>query len=88
MISILAVLTGGCASTFLVSKDCKTYFFGSDEEGLHRMLCDTGDLRDILADTRLPHDLQERFYEAQCIDPSYEDVKALYAALTPEQKRA
>lgn len=84
---ISAFLIGGCAGTFLVSKDCKSYFFGSGEEGLYRMLCETGDLRTILADTGLPDDLKERFYAAQCVDRSYDAVKALYATLAPEQRR-
>lgn len=82
-----ALLLGGCAATFLVSKDCRTYFFGSDEEGLHRMICTTGDFSAVLADSGLSEELQEMLHRAQCEARSHEEVKALYEALTPEQKR-
>lgn len=84
---VVAFFTFGCAATFLVSKDCKTYFFGSNGEGLYRLLCQTGDFRNVLAETGFPDDLKERFYASQCVERSYGKVKALYLSLAPEQQR-
>ncbi|HSB52492.1 MAG TPA: hypothetical protein VLD40_07515, partial [Dissulfurispiraceae bacterium] len=42
MLCLLAVMSAGCASTFLISKDCKTYFFGEVNETTYKMLCLSG----------------------------------------------
>ena len=89
--SVLAVLTAmlltsGCATTFLVSKDCYTYYFGSTQEELHRILCGTGDLQKILDDSKLPQDARDSLYRFQCVDRSHDDVVRTYAALSGSQK--
>ncbi len=78
----------GCASTFLISKDCKTYYFGSTEEELYKMLCTTGDLMKILDDSPLSLEMRSGIYGAQCSERSKEQVDALYRSLTREEKRA
>ncbi len=40
---LASLLFIGCAKTFLVSKDCQTYFFGSSDLILYRMLSTSGD---------------------------------------------
>src|ERR1700687_1482161 len=91
--TVLLVMFGvlflvGCgASTFLVSKDCNTYFLGDNEPVFDKMLCASGDFKKILDTSNLPQDVRESLYKAQCIDHSREDVKKIYASLTPEQKR-
>jgi hypothetical protein len=87
LLAVSAVLIlGGCASTFLVSKDCKTYYFGSPEEGPYKMLCASGDFRKILDDSALPQEIKDSLYKAQCLDRSKESVKKIYASLTDDQK--
>jgi hypothetical protein len=81
-----ALVLGGCASTFLVSKDCRTYYFGSPEEGPYKMLCASGDLKKVLDDSALPQEIKESLYKAQCRDRSKESVKKIYASLTDDQK--
>ncbi len=87
LLAVSAVLIlGGCASTFLVSKDCRTYYFGSPEEGPYKMLCASGDFRKILDDSALPQEIKDSLYKAQCLDRSKESVKKIYASLTDDQK--
>ncbi len=84
----VAAILCACASTFLVSKDCKTYYFGSTEEGLYKMLCTTGDLMRVLDDGALPPEMRAGLYDAQCVERSRDRVNALYQSLTSEQKSA
>jgi hypothetical protein len=83
-----ALFLWGCSgSTFLVSKDCYTDYLGSTVEVFNKTLCASGDFKKILDDTKLPQDVKESLYQAQCVDHSQEDVKKIYASLTREQKR-
>ena len=41
-IMLAALFAGGCTDTFVVTKDGKSYFFGSKREGFQKMLCDSG----------------------------------------------
>ncbi|MEW6116438.1 MAG: hypothetical protein AB1553_06010 [Nitrospirota bacterium] len=90
MVGILTLL-GGCASnTFVVTKDGKSYFFGSKQEGFYKLLCETGDLQKILADTHLAQESKDKLYTYNCVDRSKdakEKVREAYVALTPEQRR-
>src|SRR5512136_20359 len=81
-----ALALGACASTFLVSKDCRTYYFGSPEDGPYKMLCASGDLKKVLDDSALPREIKDSLYKAQCLDRSKESVKKIYASLTDDQK--
>lgn len=81
-----ALVLGACASTFLVSKDCRTYYFGSPEEGPYKMLCASGDFKKVLDDSTLPQVIKDSLYKAQCLDRSKESVKKIYASLTDDQK--
>jgi len=83
-----ALFLWGCSgSTFLVSKDCYTDYLGSTVEVFNKTLCASGDFKKILDDTKLPQDVKQSLYQAQCVDHSRENVKKIYASLTPEQKR-
>jgi|SRR5208337_4725086 len=87
---LLAVLfTWGCTDTFVVTKDGKSYFFGSKREGFQKMLCASGDLKTILADTQLPSNIKDNLYKFNCVaaEQSKEKVAETYAAMTPEQRR-
>lgn len=87
-IVVLALVTGACTSTFLVSKDGKGYFIGSRSKTLHRMLCDSGDLQKILADTRLAAPMKADFYRYNCTaEKSREKITNVFAAMTPVQRK-
>ncbi len=87
MISASLLFTG-CAKTFLVSKDCNTYFFGSQDQTLYRMLCTSGDLEAVLTDAALPADVRTGLLEAQCTYRSQEKLDRLYTSLGSEQQGA
>ncbi len=42
-ILLAALLSWGCSNTFVITKDGKSYFFGSNREGFQKMLCESGD---------------------------------------------
>ncbi len=88
-ILLAALLTWGCTNTFVVTKDGKSYFFGSKREGFQKMLCASGELKSILADTQLPLNIRDNLYKFNCVaaEQSKEKVGALYASMTPEQRR-
>lgn len=82
------VITGGCSSTFLVSKDGKGYFFGSRSEAIYKMLCESGDLAKVLKETGLPKEMKEALYRYNCTaERSGEKVKEIYAAMTHDQRK-
>jgi hypothetical protein len=87
----MLILLAGCASnTFVVTKDGKSYFFGSKQEGFYKLLCETGDLQKILADTHLAQGAKDNLYKYNCVErskDSKEKVRETYVALTPEQRR-
>ncbi|GAB4406449.1 MAG: hypothetical protein OHK0032_01480 [Thermodesulfovibrionales bacterium] len=88
VIASVAILSTACTSTFLVSKDGKGYFWGSDSNAIYRMLCDSGDLKKILSDTRFSEAMKNDLYRYNCsTDRSGERVKQIYASMTPEQRK-
>lgn len=87
-IVVLALFIGACTNTFLVSKDGKGYFVGSKSKTFHRMLCDTGDLKKILADTALPGEMRADLYKYNCTaEKSGEKVREMYVAMKPVQRK-
>lgn len=80
--------TAACGSTFVVSKDGKGYYLGSGSKSAFSMLCESGDLAKVLADTRLSREMQTDLNRSTCsAGRSKERVKQLYASLTPEQRK-
>lgn len=78
----------GCASTFLVSKNGKGYFFGSGTNAIYKMLCESGDLKKILTDTQLPGQMKDDLFRYNCsAEMSKEKVKQLFTAMVPEQRK-
>ena len=86
---LAALLVAGCATTtFMISKDGRSYYLGRKSAVLHEMLCASGDLRRILAGTSMPEELKEEFYRYNCTEEiSKEKVVSVYAFLTPEEKK-
>lgn len=81
------LLLAGCSPTFLISRGCKSYFFGSGGDSLYKMVCSSGDLKKILEDTNLPVEARQNLYKAQCVERSKEMTEKTYALLTSEQKK-
>jgi hypothetical protein len=84
----VSLLFFGCAKTFLVSKDCNTYFFGSNNQALYKVLCQSGDLEKVLVDSGLPPDVQAGLHQAQCVDRSRENLNSIYGGLSRDQQEA
>lgn len=85
----ITALAGGCTSTFTLTKGGERgYVFGSKDEGLYKMLCESGDLAKILADTPLKGEIKDALYRANCAaDRSKEKVKEIYTSLTVGQRK-
>ncbi len=88
MVALGSVLLAGCARTFLISKDCTTYYLGSQEQKLHDVLCASGDFPKILNDSGLPEEASTELYEAQCTKRSREKLQSAYGGLSREQQEA
>lgn len=87
VLCLTALLIMGCGSTFLISKDCKTYYFGEVNGTTYEMLCLSGDIELILEGTSLPPETRVAIYRSTCADPSKAEVQAIYATLSAAQKK-
>jgi len=88
IVFLLGFTLSACSSTFLASKEGKGYYLGSSSDAAYRMFCASGDLRAVLADTRLPQDLKEPLYAAACsAQRSGAAVRELYGRMTAEQRK-
>jgi hypothetical protein len=86
VLSALLLIVGCSTTTFMVSKDCKTYYLGSSDERFHTMLCASGDFEKVLIAAKFPQTTREAFQNAQCVERSRQKIHTLYSALTPEQQ--
>lgn len=87
-VAAAAALLAGCApTTFIISKDGRAYYLGMKSQGLYHMICGSGDLKQVLAETSIPEDLKEDLYRYNCSEErSKEKVVSLYLFLSPEEK--
>jgi len=87
-ISVFALILVACSSTFVVSKDGKGYFLGSKTNDFYKMLCESGDLKRVLADTHLEQGLKDDLYKYNCSsERSGDKVKQIYTSMTSEQRK-
>ncbi len=85
----IALVLGCQPSTFRVSKDEVSYFLGSGDKALHRVLCVEGDFKKVLRDADLPAETKAEFYRYVCKERhSREKVVSLYISLSPEEKKS
>ncbi|NOX19792.1 MAG: hypothetical protein GXO99_00805 [Nitrospirae bacterium] len=83
------LLTACQPSTFLISKGNRAYYFGRQSKSLKKILCDSGDFKKVLRNTRMPEHLKDDFYRYVCTDEaSREKVVALYNFLTPDERKS
>jgi len=84
----ITLVLSACTSTFLVYKDGRGYFVGGDSKAKYDMLCASGDLDKILADTHLDAATKDSLNKYNCSEErSSEKVKQLYASFTVEQRK-
>ena len=84
----MTLLTGACTDTFLVYKQGKGYFLGSNSSGKYTLLCKSGDMEKVLADTHLSKEMKDNLYKYNCSsERSGEKITEIYASMTPEQRK-
>ena len=85
---LVLFLIFSCApSTFLISKSGHTYYLGRDDKTLRAMLCDSGDLKAILAEADIPDDIKKDLMAYNCTDQhSGQMVISTYLLLSPDEK--
>ena len=87
-IAALALVGSACTSTFLMSRNGHGYFLGSASSSVYAMLCESGDLKKVLADTKLSPAMQGDLYTYNCSpERSGKMVREIYAAMSPEQRK-
>ena len=86
---LAAVFVFGCsANRFAIYKNGKAYYFASRSNGLHHMLCDSGDFKKVLAASSVPQDKKDSLYRYNCVQPDCNKVQALYVSLTPDERKS
>jgi hypothetical protein len=84
------LLTISCGSTFLVYKEgIGGAFLGSRSKPTYDLLCGSGDLDKVLADTHLEPAMKNAIYKYSCAktERSAEMIKQIYASMTIEQRK-
>lgn len=84
---LTALVFLGCSTNrFIVYKDGKAYYFASKRKGLYRMLCESGDFKQVLKRSAISAEAKKDLYKFNCETPSAKKVQALFVSLTPEQR--
>jgi hypothetical protein len=90
LMTVLALVAlAGCApTTFVVSKDGYSTYFGRMNTGLSRRLCTSGDLRLILDAAAIPPIAKDGFYRHVCTEEyAWDTVVSIYTFLSPDEKK-
>lgn len=86
--ALLAALTGCAPTTFLVSKDGSSTYFGRRNSSLALRLCSSGELANILDHADIRRVAKDGFFRYNCTEEySREKVLSLYLFLSPEEKQ-
>ncbi len=84
----MALILCACTDTFLVYKQGKGYFLGSDSTGKYALLCSSGDMEKVLADTQLSKEMKDSLYKYNCsTERSGKKITEIYASMTVEQRK-
>ncbi len=88
VILVLALLAGCGPTTFVVSKDGYSTYFGRKNTGLSRRICSSGDLQNILRSANIPPIAKDGFYRHTCTDEyDWDKVVSIYQFLSPDEKK-
>lgn len=84
-----ALLLAGCApTTFVVSKDGYSTYFGRKNSGIGIRLCTSGDLQRILDAAAIAPIAKDGFYHHVCTEEySWDTVVSIYQFLSPDEKK-
>jgi hypothetical protein len=85
--SVIILLAQVWSSSFLIAKDGRTYIFGSSADRLREALCDTGNFKKILHDTRLQDEIKTSMYQYYCVKSLPDKARELYASLSFAQQK-
>lgn len=66
LLACACLLTAACSSNFLVYKQGRHFYVTSTGQELKSVLCDSGDLKRILAESKLDLPLQSKLDESIC----------------------
>lgn len=85
-----ALLLASCSSdNFMVYKNAKHFYVTSTGPELKRILCESGDMDKINADSRLPAQLQKDLKEGICSSNKVKErLLAILEGMTKEQRTA
>ncbi|HEU0264781.1 MAG TPA: hypothetical protein VFR01_03560 [Geobacterales bacterium] len=84
---IAATLVTGCTNNILLTKNGERYFLASKEQGLKKLLCDSGDMQEILQATKLQQPIKESLTANICTDkPSKEKIMEVLSGMTREER--
>lgn len=87
VLCLTALLIMGCGSTFLISKDCKTYYFGEVNGTTYEMLCLSGDIELILEGTSLPPETRVAIYRSHAQTLRRQKCKPYTRLSAPRRRR-
>ena len=88
LLLVTAVCLGCSTNRFTIYKDGRDYYFGSNRKGLHKILCESGDLKNVLAGSSIPANVKNDLFRYGCVEPSVEKEQGLYALLSPDEKQS
>ena len=84
---LLLILAGCASSNFIISKNERGYYLGSDSKILHDMLCKSGDMERALKSVNIPDELKKEFYKYTCTkERSRMKVRSLFTFFSPEEQ--
>ncbi len=87
-ISILALMINGCSSTFILYKEGRGYYFGSERKELNTMLCERGDLNRVLERTSsITSEKKGLFFRYTCLEPDRVKIRELFSTLTEDERK-
>jgi hypothetical protein len=87
-IAAIALFISSCSPTFLVYKNGRYCFVGSCSNAKYDILCETGELKKVLASSHLREELKDSLYKSSCsAERSRDKVTKIFASMTVEERK-
>jgi hypothetical protein len=87
-IAAMALVINACTDTFLVHKNGRGVFLGSNMKAKYDVLCESGDIEKVLALSTLSKEMKDALYRYSCSsERSGEKVKQIYASMTSDERK-